>query len=73
MDEIAGLGIIVSIFVSCIGFVFFSYGRKMSRAPQTLGGLILLVFPYFISSVAWMGIITLLVILGIWWAVKLGW
>jgi hypothetical protein len=50
MEEFEGAGILASIFVSGIGFVFFSYGKKMTRVPQMLGGICLLAFPYFVSS-----------------------
>ncbi len=46
------MGTLVAGFaVSGIGFVLFSYGRKMSRAPHVLIGLVLMVFPYFVPSV----------------------
>ena len=37
--------------VSGLGFVLFSYGRKMGRAPHVVAGLILMVFPYFVPNV----------------------
>lgn len=37
--------------VSGVGFVLFSYGRKMGRAPHVIGGLVLMVFPYFVPGV----------------------
>lgn len=40
--------------VSGVGFVLFSYGRKMGRVPQVISGLVLMVFPYFVSSVVLM-------------------
>ena len=40
-----------SLFISSIGFVLLSYGRKMSRPPQLIAGLLLVVYPYFVSSV----------------------
>ena len=73
MEEIEGLGIIVSFFVSGLGFVFFSYGRKMSRPPQVIGGLLLMVFPYFVSSVLGMLAIAALLTLAIVLAAKMGW
>ena len=56
------MGTLVAGFVvSSVGFVLFSYGRKMSRAPHVLTGLVLMVFPYFVPSVlAAFGIATLL-------------
>jgi hypothetical protein len=53
--------LIANFAVSGVGFVLFSYGRKMSRAPQVLIGLLLMVFPYFVPSVlAMLGIAALL-------------
>jgi hypothetical protein len=43
--------LIAGFVVSGLGFVVFSYGRKMQRFPQLAIGLILMVFPYFVSSV----------------------
>jgi hypothetical protein len=40
--------LIAGLFVSSVGFVLFSYGKKMSRPPQMAGGLLLMVFPYFV-------------------------
>jgi hypothetical protein len=34
----------------CIGFGFFSYGRKQRAVVPLICGLTLMVFPYFISS-----------------------
>jgi hypothetical protein len=53
--------IIAGMVVSGVGFVLFSYGKKMSRLPHMAIGLVLLVFPYFVASVALMfGIAVLL-------------
>jgi hypothetical protein len=53
--------LIANFAVSGVGFVLFSYGRKMSRTPQVLIGLLLMVFPYFVPSVlAMLGIAALL-------------
>ena len=45
-----GSSLLVSFIVSGIGFVAFSYGRKMSRTPQTLVGLVMMVYPYFVPN-----------------------
>lgn len=53
--------IAAGLVVSSVGFVLFSYGRKMSRPPHILCGLLLMVFPYFVPSVlAMFGIAALL-------------
>lgn len=57
---------IAGLFVSSIGFVLLSYGKKMSRPPQMLTGLLLLVYPYFVSSVA-LTLIIAAVLLGLLW------
>ncbi len=46
--------------VSGVGFVLFSYGRKMGRPPHVVVGLILLVFPYFVPSVVAMSLVAAL-------------
>jgi hypothetical protein len=63
---IAGLG------VSSVGFVLFRYGRKQQRPPQMLGGLLLMVFPYFVPSVAWMLALGGVICVLLWVAVRAG-
>jgi hypothetical protein len=43
--------LIAGLVVSGVGYVFFSYGRKMTRTPHVIIGLIMMVFPYFIPGV----------------------
>ena len=64
--------LVAGFFVSSVGYVLFSYGRKQSRIPQMCGGLILLVFPYFVPSVPWMLLIASVLSLLIWVGVKMG-
>ena len=64
--------LLASMVVSGIGFVFLSYGKKQSRLPQMVTGLILLIFPYFVSNVALMGGIATGVILLAWLAIRAG-
>jgi hypothetical protein len=53
--------LIAGFVVSGIGFVLFSYGRKMGRAPHVVTGIVLMVFPYFVPTVLLMfGIAALL-------------
>lgn len=73
MGDFDGAEILASLFVSAIGFVFFSYGRKMTRAPQILAGIILMVFPYFVAG-AWVVLAVAAAILAILWlSLHLGW
>jgi hypothetical protein len=64
--------IIAGLVVSSVGFVFFSYGKKMSRPPQMVGGLLLMIFPYFVPGVLWMLAIAALMCALIWLAVQQG-
>lgn len=44
----------VGFLVSGAGFVLLSYGRKMQRPPQLITGLVMLILPYVVPSIAWM-------------------
>jgi hypothetical protein len=46
--------LIASMLVSSVGFVLFSYGKKQRRFPHTALGIVLLVYPYFVTNVALM-------------------
>ena len=46
-----GSSLIVGLVVGSVGFGLFWYGRKQRRAPQMIVGLIMLLYPYFVSSV----------------------
>lgn len=64
--------LIVSLMVSLVGFSLFKYGKKMSRLPQMLGGLTMLIFPYFVGGV-WLPLVIAAVLgLGVWLATKQG-
>jgi hypothetical protein len=65
--------LLLSLLLGGIGFVALSYGRKQGRPPQIVIGLALMVFPYFVSSVAWMLGIAALLLLLLWLVVRLGW
>lgn len=54
---------ITGLFVSGVGFVVFEYGRRMRRPPQIGIGIVLLIFPYFVSNVvAMLGIAAALLV-----------
>src|SRR5215813_1110492 len=64
--------LMLSILVSGIGFVIFKYGRSQQRVPQVATGILLMVYPYFVTSVAAMGAIAVLIIAAMWGAIYLG-
>jgi hypothetical protein len=70
--DIDASSLIAGLFVSSVGFVLFSYGKKMSRPPQMAGGLVLMVFPYFVPGVLWMLAIGAVLCALIWVAVQRG-
>jgi hypothetical protein len=65
--------LLAGLLVSSVGFVLFVYGRRMGRLPHILTGIVLLVYPYFISSVALMLGIAVALIALLWTAVRWGW
>ncbi len=62
-----------SLIPSGIGFVLFVYGKKQERIPQLTGGIALMVYPYFTSSIIWMLIVGAAICAVVWWAVRAGW
>lgn len=64
--------LVASLLISSVGFVMFSYGRKMQRFPQLVAGLALMIYPYFVSS--WLAIvgIALAIVLGLWALLNFG-
>jgi cell division protein FtsL len=65
--------LLASLLVSSIGFVAFVYGKRQSRYPHMLAGVLLSVFPYFVSNVPLMLGIAVVLCAGLWGAVRLGW
>jgi hypothetical protein len=65
--------IFLSLIPSGIGFVLFMYGKKQERWPLLVGGLILMVYPYFATSVVSLVSVGALIGGGLWYAVRAGW
>jgi hypothetical protein len=67
------LSLLVSFLVGAVGFVAFMYGRKQRRIPQSVAGLILMVYPYFVPG----PMLVLLIAVGLlglmWLAIRAGW
>jgi hypothetical protein len=64
--------LIVSLFVSSVGFVMLMYGRKQSRPVQFGAGLVLLLIPYFVRDPLWLSLVGVAVCALVWGAVKAG-
>ena len=65
--------LLLSIFISAVGVGFFLYGKKQQRAPQLAVGLVMIVYTYFVGSVALMLAIAVALLVALWLAVKMGW
>jgi len=57
--------LISSLIISCAGWGFFMYGKKAGRMWPLVGGLVLMVFPYFIGSVPLMWGIAVVIVVGV--------
>jgi 4-hydroxybenzoate polyprenyltransferase len=65
--------IFLSLIPSGIGFVLFMYGKKQDRWPHLVAGLVLMVYPYFATSVVSLVSAGVLICGGLWYAVRAGW
>jgi hypothetical protein len=63
----------LSLLPSGAGFVLFTYGRKRSCWPYTVGGLLFMVYPYFAPTVTTLVAVGLVLSGLIWLAVRLDW
>ena len=63
----------MSLIPSGIGFVLFVYGKKQDRWPQMAAGLLLMVYPYFATSLVSLGATSEVIGFMLWYAVRLGW
>ena len=63
----------LSLIPSGVGFVLFIYGKKEVRPPQLVSGLLLMVYPFFATSVASLVGVGVVIASGLWWALKMGW
>ena len=65
--------LLASLFIGSVGFVSLAYGKKQGRVPQMVVGLILMIYPYFVSNVILMIGIAVALCALLWLAVHLGW
>ena len=63
----------LSLVPSGIGFVLFIYGKKQQRWPQLVAGLLLMVYPYFATSVLSLATIGAVIGGALTMAIRLGW
>jgi hypothetical protein len=63
----------LSLITSGIGFVLFMYGKKQERLPQLIGGIVMMIYPYFVSSLLMNALVGAGIIGAVWLAVRQGW
>ena len=65
--------LLVSLIPNGVGFVLFVYGKKQQRWPHLVAGLLLMVYPFFTTTLTSL-LITGAAIGGVlWYVVRLGW
>jgi hypothetical protein len=63
----------LSLIPSGIGFVLIVYGKKQGRWPHLVAGLALTVYPYVATTLVTLVTIGVLIGVGLWSAIRLGW
>ena len=71
--DLSASSLLASLLVGCVGLGLFLYGKRQTRLPQLIVGLVLMVFPYFVSSAAIVYAVSGGLVVGLWVAVRAGW
>lgn len=62
--------LIASMIIGGIGTVSFIYGKRQSRLPQMVVGILLIAYPYFISNVFLMIGIAVALLAALWASIR---
>ena len=62
----------LSLVTSGAGLVLFVYGKKQGRWPQLLAGIVLMVYPYFVDTLALSVGIAAVIVATMWLAIRQG-
>ena len=65
--------LLLALFPSGLGFVLFVYGKKEGRWPQLLVGLVLMIYPYFATTITTLVGVGLALVAVLWYVVRAGW
>ena len=63
----------LSLIPGGVGFVLFVYGRKQERWPQLVAGILLMVYPYFATTVTSLAVAGALIGFSLWLVLRNGW
>ena len=50
-------GILIGILTGAVGVGYFIYGKRQTKFVPLVSGMLLCVYPYFLSSVMWIVVI----------------
>jgi hypothetical protein len=64
--------LLLSLIPSGIGFVLFVYGRKQQRWPHLVAGLVLMVYPYFATTMVTLVVVGAIIGGALWYALWAG-
>ncbi len=56
------LWLLVNVVAGAFGFGYFIYGKKQGRPIPLIAGVLLCVYPYFVSSTLWLLLIGVILI-----------
>jgi len=65
--------LLLSLVISAVGMGLFIYGKKQSRIPHLVVGVILMIYTYVVTSALWMILIALAILAALFMLVRLGW
>ena len=57
--------LLLGLFVSLMGMAAFAYGKRTRRLVPLVGGLILMIYPYFVPNVLAMAVIAAALVAGL--------
>lgn len=52
----------VSIVLGAIGVAYLLYGRRQTKLVPVIAGVLLCIYPYFVESWLWLGVIGVLLL-----------
>lgn len=70
--DIDANALLASFVPSSIGLVLLMYGKRQGRAPHMVVGLVLMIYPYFVSNILLMFGIAAVLVAGLSIAVRRG-
>ncbi len=70
--DLSASGLLASLLIGSIGTGLFLYGKKAVRIPQLVCGLVLMIFPFFVSGALTMLGLAAVLLVGLWGLVRAG-